>query len=301
MSPLLANGGALHDHYDDLAQVDRRGEITRFTATRRDDRSAIHVYVLSPALAGRLNRDAWHHTLADAEQRAGEVAGGPLAWGTLANGALHVAFVRIIAATAPAATLLPADLLMLGTKVARELASLHALGLVHGAINATRIGRTETQFGIIGDVGIFAALRAGGLTAIEAASALSDRVYVSPETLQRNELDERSDVFSLGAALFELLTGKPPHGGRTTSTVMANVLSDDGPTAANSGKQVVEALLRAIEHDPDDRWATAAAFAAALAPGAPQETSQPGAASRGCLPFAAGCIALAALLTKALL
>lgn len=109
--------------------------------------------------------------------------------------------------------------------------------------------------------------------------------------LSGNVPDEQSDIYSMGAVLYELLTGKPPYGGRTTSYVLASVLSDDAESdvASEVASPIIDALIRAIERAPDDRWPNAAAFAGALEDDiAAGKGSGAAASRRGCLTPALG-------------
>lgn len=154
--------------------------------------------------------------------------------------------------------------------MARALAAIHGAGFVHGAVTADALLKTRERGAQLGRLGLFSALSEGGLGVQGAALALSDPVYVAPEVQEGTAPDERSDVFSLGASLYELLTGKPPYGGRTTSLVMASVLiNEEGSRSSGAvAGAVVEALLRAIERAPEDRWPSAEALAQALTFGA---------------------------------
>lgn len=165
----------------------------------------------------------------------------------------------------------PSDVATMGVAMARALSAIHGAGLVHGAVQTDALIQTTDRGPQLGRFGLYGALCDGGLGEQGAALALSDPAYVAPEVLKGKAPDERSDVFSLGASLYELLTGKPPYGGRTTSFVMASVLIDpDGPDRSSGAVAgpVVDALLRAIERAPEDRWPTADAFAQALTFGA---------------------------------
>jgi eukaryotic-like serine/threonine-protein kinase len=96
-----------------------------------------------------------------------------------------------------------------------------------------------------------------------------------------------------------LLTGKPPYGGRTTSYVLASVLADEEENGPGDGAlPAVDAIMRAIEREPDDRWQSAAAFAQALAAAIGSSREKPRVAGRrmGCLPAAAAVLVLAAVL-----
>ena len=103
--------------------------------------------------------------------------------------------------------------------------------------------------------GLYAALRASGIPAVEIGHLLRFSNYLAPELSAGNAENARSDVFSLGATLYEALTGRPPFGGRTTATVMAAVLADTGEIRQSAGgERIRDAILRAIEQDPQDRW-----------------------------------------------
>ena len=176
----------------------------------------------------------------------------------------------------------PSDVAFVGAQMARALAAIHGAGFVHGAIMADALLKTTERGAQLGRFGLYTALSEGGLGAQGAALALSDPAYVAPEVQKGKTPDERSDVFSLGASLYELLTGKPPYGGRTTSFVMAAVLIDQdaggGRTSGAVAGPVVDALLRAIERAPEDRWPSADAFAQALTFG-PSSSEKAAAAS----------------------
>lgn len=168
------------------------------------------------------------------------------------------------------------DVARLGVDVATALAIVHQMQLVHGLVRPESIAWDGGARAQLLDVGLVPALLAGGLPMTEIVRSLLAGPYAAPELLRDQSPDARSDVYALGVSLYELLTGRPPFGGRTTTTVLATVLADEPALFTTDGHQVpgqtVGALLRAIEKSPDDRWPSAAAFGNALAGGALEGT-----------------------------
>src|SRR5207237_3148222 len=93
--------------------------------------------------------------------------------------------------------------------------------------------------------------------------------YMSPEQATGERvLDARSDIYALGAVLYEMLVGEPPHTGQTSQMIIARVLTER-PTPPRLLRPTVSSaleatVLKALEPIPADRWASAAKFAAAL-------------------------------------
>ncbi|MDB4907063.1 MAG: protein kinase [Gemmatimonadetes bacterium] len=166
-------------------------------------------------------------------------------------------------------TLAAGDIGAVGAALADALTQLHAHDLVHGAITASQVF-LGSESPVLANAGLLQALVAGGLETRRAATMLAPATALAPEMLGGQRATPGADVYGLGAALYEMHTGKPPFGGRTTAFVMASVLGDESASVSETGSQhpgqVVEALLRAIEKSPDDRWRSADAFAKALAP-----------------------------------
>lgn len=92
--------------------------------------------------------------------------------------------------------------------------------------------------------------------------------YASPEQIAGQPLDERTDVFSAGVVLFELLTGRPPFQGRTDAEVLHRISTFEAPSAralnAAVPPELDAAVRQALARDPDQRFASADDFARAL-------------------------------------
>ena len=273
MTDSRADAGALQDQYLELAESDRRTEGVWHTGKLRDG-LPVYVLSLSAAAAAKLTKpEAFFAALERAAMIKLRGVARPISWGRTSDGGFHCAYERD-ADPAPAAPGLkpPEEVALVGAYLAKVLAAAHQAGAVHGAVSARRILRSADGGLQLGAFGIMPALSAGGLGVSASVLLLSDIAYVSPEGRAGSPLDARSDVYSLGATLYEFLTGKPPFGGRTTSFVMASVLSEPGggEAVAPQASPAVDAVLRAIENAPEDRWPTAAAFAQALVGAKPE-------------------------------
>lgn len=130
--------------------------------------------------------------------------------------------------------LVPRDALEVAIQVASALAEAHARGIVHRDIKPQNIMLTPRHQVKVLDFGI--AMSAGGASGPDAETAtrlttpgtvLGTWPYMSPEQVRGEELDGRSDLFSLGAVLFEMAWGAPPFQAPTAAEVIAKVLTWD--------------------------------------------------------------------------
>jgi serine/threonine-protein kinase len=153
--------------------------------------------------------------------------------------------------------------------VAAALHFAHQKGVVHRDIKPENILLQESK-PLVADFGIALAVsQAGGSRLTETGLSLGTPHYMSPEQATGDrELDARSDVYSLGAMLYEMLVGEPPHHGNTVQAIVARILSAEPEPVSRQRPSVpphVEAALRkALNKTPADRFSTAAKFADAL-------------------------------------
>jgi serine/threonine-protein kinase len=158
-------------------------------------------------------------------------------------------------------------------RITRETASAldyaHRHGVIHRDIKPANI-LLQDGTALVSDFGIALAVsNAGGSRLTETGLSLGTPYYMSPEQATGDrQLDARSDVYSLGAVLYEMLTGDPPHTGSTAQAVIAAVVTeqprDVAARRARVAPHVAEAVHRALEKLPADRFPTAADFSRAL-------------------------------------
>jgi serine/threonine-protein kinase len=147
-------------------------------------------------------------------------------------------------------------------RVAEALHHAHSHGIIHRDVKPANIMILASGEPKVMDFGV-AKLEGGQLTT--RGQVLGSPRYMSPEQTQGHSLDARSDLFSLGAVLYELLTGKKAFSGRDLPTVVLNVAYEDPapPSTVRTGlPSVVDRLVaRALAKDPDDRYPSGKALA----------------------------------------
>jgi serine/threonine-protein kinase len=162
-----------------------------------------------------------------------------------------------------------ADAVRIASEVASALDYAHRHGVVHRDIKPENILLHDGR-ALVADFGIaLAASKASGNRMTETGMSLGTPHYMSPEqAMGEREITARSDVYALGAMLYEMLTGDPPFTGSTAQAVVARVLTEAPrpivPQRHTIPPQVEAAVLTALEKLPADRFATAAEFADAL-------------------------------------
>ena len=153
--------------------------------------------------------------------------------------------------------------------MASALDYAHRHGVVHRDIKPENILLHDGQ-ALVADFGIaLAASKASGARMTETGMSLGTPHYMSPEqAMGEREITARSDIYALGAVLYEMLTGEPPFTGATAQAVVARVVTESPrplvPQRHTIPRHVEAAVLTALEKLPADRFATAAEFADAL-------------------------------------
>src|SRR6267143_51788 len=162
-----------------------------------------------------------------------------------------------------------AEALAITKQVASALDYAHRHGIVHRDIKPENILMQEGE-AVVADFGIALAVReAGGHRLTETGLSLGTPQYMSPEQATGDrQLDARSDVYSLGAVLYEMLAGEPPHSGPTVQAIIAKLMTER-PTRLRVIRDTVPegidaAVAKALAKVPADRFGSVAEFADAL-------------------------------------
>ncbi len=164
----------------------------------------------------------------------------------------------------------PAKALKYLEGVAAGLAFAHSAGIVHGDLKPRNILLTNerspaesikiTDFGLSG-------IKSGkihGPDAKEASGLLRSPLYLAPEEWSEDEAGARSDIYSLGVVLYEMLAGAPPFSGKSNAAIMRSHLRDSPPSIAERFPgvtlEVENVVLHALEKDPGNRPASVESF-----------------------------------------
>ncbi|MDX1493237.1 MAG: protein kinase [Longimicrobiales bacterium] len=166
---------------------------------------------------------------------------------------------------------LPVDeAVRIAREVAEALQTAHEQGVIHRDIKPANILLSRGR-PLVADFGIALAVSAaGGGRLTETGLSMGTPFYMSPEQASADRVpDARSDVYSLGCVLYEMLTGEPPYTGASAQAVLAKILTEDAtrPTTARASipPNVDGAIRKALQKLPADRFASIQELADALA------------------------------------
>jgi len=159
-----------------------------------------------------------------------------------------------------------------GVQIVDALAAAHAKGIVHrdlkpGNIMIARNGVKVLDFGLakLGAERLPSESGIGIETVTEpitrAGTTLGTLYYMAPEQVEGKPTDERSDIFSFGVVLYEMITGQRPFTGDSQAAVLASMLKDAPPPMSHrqpGAPRALERLVRkCLEKKPEDRWRSA--------------------------------------------
>ncbi len=148
------------------------------------------------------------------------------------------------------------DAISYAVQIGDALREAHDRAIVHRDIKSENIMvNSKNQIKVM-DFGL-AKLR-GSLKLTRTSSTVGTLAYMAPEQIQGAPVDARSDIFSFGVVLFEILTGKLPFRGEHEAAMMYSILNEEPESVQrllpDTSSELVHVISRALEKDPDDRY-----------------------------------------------
>jgi TolB-like protein len=160
------------------------------------------------------------------------------------------------------------DARRIAVQVLGALEYAHAHGVIHRDVKPENI-LLEGDQAVVADLGIARAINAVGQDRLtETGFSLGTPAYMSPEqACAEPNIDRRTDIYSLGCMLYEMLAGEPPYTGPTPQAIVARRLTEPPPrlrTIRDVPESLEQAIHRSLARSPADRFATAGDFARAI-------------------------------------
>ena len=141
-------------------------------------------------------------------------------------------------------------------QIGEALQEAHSKGVVHRDVKADNIMVNSKNQVKVMDFGL--AKLKGSLRLTKTSSTVGTLAYMAPEQIQGGEVDARSDIFSFGVVLYEMLAGHTPFRGEHDAAMMYSIVNEEATPIQKYlpeiSSELVHILNRALEKDPDDRY-----------------------------------------------
>ncbi|TYC02105.1 protein kinase [Micromonospora sp. WP24] len=156
----------------------------------------------------------------------------------------------------------PAETMSIAAQTARALQAAHDAGVVHRDVKPHNLIIEPDGHVVLVDFGVAVTQDAASLTA--ANEVVGTALYMAPEQVSKNETTPAIDIYALGAVVYHCLAGRPPYQGENALAVALRHLEDEpSPLPADVPAQVRQLVATAMAKEPEQRYPTAAAMAAA--------------------------------------
>ena len=172
--------------------------------------------------------------------------------------------LEYIEGTPPRGPLAPDEAVRLGLQIVSALDAAHQRRILHRDLKPANILITAKGQVKLLDFGLAKLMAADGdVTRTIEGTVLGTAAYMSPEQAQGRTLDERSDIFSFGAVLYEMLAGAPAFSGDSTADILSAILRDE-PRPLKAPALLERIVRRCLAKEPSQRFQTMGEVAAAL-------------------------------------
>jgi serine/threonine-protein kinase len=151
------------------------------------------------------------------------------------------------------------------TVACEALAYAHDQDIIHRDVKPDNIMVLRNGLVKLTDFGLAAIVTERGVT--QTGTVMGTFYYMSPEQARGEKLDARSDIFSLGATFYEMLTGQPPFPGDSPAAVLSKILNSDPPLVQGLPPHVSRTLGRCLRKQPQYRFQNAREIIASLRAG----------------------------------
>ncbi len=257
------------DHYRLDATVARSGMSTLYKATDLRDGKRVAIKVpheemeADPVLVARFKREQEIGLELDHPGVVKTYDGGP---GSRLYMAMEWVEGRLLRSILNEERKLPIERAVnLTLQICDALDTMHKHGVVHRDLKPENVMVDDADRIKLIDFGIAKREDARRITIVEVTKTLGTPDYISPEQVKGQRGDQRSDIYSLGAMLYEMLTGDPPYTGSNPLAVMNERLLHDPLPVRKSRREVSpeleEIVRRALEREPRNRYQTASEMA----------------------------------------